>query len=210
MQGQPESWKFLEYIGVPKAAKGRTFDEYRWLSKISVFWKWYIRRCQCVYSPQLQPTRVKAYGFRHWHGTTDLTSLLHEVLVKSSMFPRPVLIASLDIRIAFDSMCHSLVDQACQSRGLDLSSRIAVLRQISLKRARMIIPSAGCTASFPFLRGGKQGGPEKIWWECGLAWVWASHLMGKAGTTSLTISCGLTMCTWSRLTPAPCKSWSNN
>ena len=73
---------------------------------------------------------------------------------------KPIIICTLDAKTAFDAMKHQALDVAMQNRGLSITSRLALLRELFGKTAFLNIPAAGSSKTFPFLRGGKQGGVE--------------------------------------------------
>ena len=71
---------------------------------------------------------------------------------------KPLVILTSDILTAFDAIVHETMDLAFEAKGVDLSTRIALLKQVSSKWARLRITCAGLTQVFPFQRGGLRGG----------------------------------------------------
>ena len=156
----PSSWNVLEYIGIPKTKHARKLEEYRWLSKLFVFSKWYVNSWRPIFRQQLPPTPVKIYGFQRNHSSDDVVSLLRECLVDAHRFPRPIIVASMDVKTAFDSVLHEVLDDALGGQDISVSARIAMLSGLFGKSGRIRLPDAGLSPDFPFLRGGKQGGVE--------------------------------------------------
>ena len=73
---------------------------------------------------------------------------------------KPLVIASLDTKTAFDCILHTVLEKALQSAGLPLALIAAFLEQLADLRANMYIPGIGATPDFEYWRGGRQGGPE--------------------------------------------------
>ena len=70
----PSTWKILEFIGVPKGCNVQTFEEFRWLSKIDCFQKWYIRSLRPMYRSIFTRIEVDTMGFRPFVSTDDLVA----------------------------------------------------------------------------------------------------------------------------------------
>ena len=109
---------------------------------------------------QIKPTPVCSYGFKAGLCCDNVTSILRPVLILAFRWGCKLLIGSLDVAIAFDSMDHELLVKGLLGRGLHPESVACLLRELSGMHADITIPGAGSTPRFPLERGGKQGGVE--------------------------------------------------
>ena len=60
---------------------------------------------------------VRTYGFKTGQCTDDVVSLIRQLLKMDERWPdRPVIIAALDIKTAFDDILHHLIYEANQAQ----------------------------------------------------------------------------------------------
>ena len=156
----PSSWDLIEYIGLPKSKNVSCLEEFRWLAKLSVFWKWFQRSWVPHYRSYLVPRDVRTFGFRKGQRCGDITDALREMLVKCTTWGRPVYICALDVRFAFDSIDHLELKRALTKTGMPIHLIVNLMRAISGKQAVIKIPYPGRSEPFEIEKGGKQGGVE--------------------------------------------------
>ena len=159
-EASPSTWKILEFIGIPKGCNVQTFDEFRWLSKINCFQKWYIRSLRPTYRSMFTTTEVNTMGFKPVVSTDDLVAPLRQILHSAYEWMRPVVVAAQDIQWAFDSMDHGFLMSSLLRRGLPAHMTANLLRELFGFEAQIRLPNAGVSPPFRFDRGGKQGGVE--------------------------------------------------
>ena len=156
----PESWKIIEFCGIPKEHKAALLESFRWIGKLDCCSKWYARSLSSLIRPSLRPLTVRTYGFRRGGRCDDLVGIARQCVFIASRWNRPLVVGSADIATAFDSMKHQLISNALLCRGAHPYLVRAVLRELHSIQARIEIPGAGATDLFQFSRGGKQGGTE--------------------------------------------------
>ena len=67
-----------------------------------------------------------------------------------------------DIRVAFDSIPHTLIMEALLGRGVSAHCTGLHTRELTRLQGHMVIPLVGKTRSFLFEKGEKQGGDETL------------------------------------------------
>ena len=127
---------------------------------MALLWQWFLKAWRPHYRNAIRPTLVLTFGFRKRHCTGDITNLLREFLVKSTVWGRPIIIGSMDIKFAFDNMNHQVLRQALQKSGMPTDMVYNLMRALSRKTACINLSGAGRSGDFRLLRGGKQGGIE--------------------------------------------------
>ena len=158
--GESPYWKVLQFLGIPKVAGARAFHDLRWICKSAVLQKWYVRTMRPQLRSCLRPSWVHTYGFKQSCRTSNITALVRQLQYLAIGWGLPLLVALQDVELAFDSMQHELIATALQARGAAPSIVAAHLRELTGLNAVMTIPNAGDTNSFPYSKGGKQGGVE--------------------------------------------------
>ena len=105
-------------------------------------------------------------GFEKGSGTEIVTETIRQVLhwrcrwKPSSTTAPHIFILSLDIRAAFDYMCHGLVPAALEKAGCPAASAWAICREWSEVSATASLAQLRPTRRFEYSRGGKQGAVE--------------------------------------------------
>eukprot|EP00973_Karenia_brevis_P043600 6041344-Karenia_brevis.AAC.1 len=94
-----------------------------------------------------RPSQVQTYGFRPGRSPMLITELLRRLLFISHEWGPPVIIGSLDVATAFDSMDHSLVFHAMCRRGIPPHLAAALVDELRHVVAEAEIP--GLTHSEP-------------------------------------------------------------
>jgi hypothetical protein len=158
--GEPPFWKLIDYIGLPKTSRADSLDLYRWIGKLDCFSKWYLRSLLPSVRARLRPAVLCSFGFKPGLCCDDLVSILRQVLFLASRWGKRVVLGSLDVAVAFDSIDHDMLCTALLKRGLHPQQVCCLLRELSGMMAQISIAGAGSTARFPLERGGKQGGVE--------------------------------------------------
>ncbi|CAK0809472.1 unnamed protein product, partial [Prorocentrum cordatum] len=74
----------------------------------------------------------------------------------------PLVVGTLDIKTAFETMRHGHVSRILLNKGLHPNLVRAMLREMSILFCSMVLPGMLASDSFPLEVGGKQGGVETL------------------------------------------------
>ena len=153
-------WKILQFIGLPKCKHASDFDSMRWICKSPLLQKWYLRSLQYGIRAQFQASHVHSYGFRPGISTSNVTGLARELLHTARAWNLPLLVSVQDVKFAFDSMPHGLIQAALLARGVAPQYVGLHTRELAGLQGNITLPFVGTTEMFDFDKGGKQGGVE--------------------------------------------------
>lgn len=153
-------WKMIDLVGIGKVKRPATLLDFRWIAKTPTFQKWYLSSVMSLIKKTAPMSRAHIYGFRTGCSTALVTELLRQCLHLSAQWGKNVYIFSLDVQTAFDDMQHEVIFQSLLSRGVHAELVYALAQEYTDLRARVTVSDSDPSASFSFLRGGRQGGVE--------------------------------------------------
>lgn len=161
----PVDWKLLELAGIPKEASANYWNDFRWVGKISLMQKWFMRSVKPIYTQQFVSSPVFSSGFKKRACPDMVFGALRQLLVTAGDFGRPLILLSGDIKAAFDELPNEIVYDALRFAGLSHHCTMVLLREAMFNAARYNIPTAGVSLFFFLAIGIKQGGVEcpDIW-----------------------------------------------
>eukprot|EP00973_Karenia_brevis_P073142 10159766-Karenia_brevis.AAC.1 len=107
-----DAWRTWCLVGLPKIRNPIVFSEFRYICKSPVLQKWYLKSLVEVIQRIRRPSHVHTYGFRKGRSPMLITELFRQLLFLSHEWGPGIAIGSFDIKIAFDSMDHSIVFDA--------------------------------------------------------------------------------------------------
>ena len=107
---------------------------------------------------KLQHSMVNTVGFEKGRSAQDVIALLREAVRKRSDDGKPLVVFAGDILTAFDEIRHEHLDGALRASGVDIETRIELMKQLFNKNASLLLPGAGETEKFEYSKGGWQGG----------------------------------------------------
>ena len=154
---EPPSWDTVGFVGLNKKTGANQFVDFRWLAKLAALFRWYCRSWKHRLKLSDTINNFQTTGFVKGCSSEDVVVLVKESIRKRRDDGGSMVIIAGDILTAFDAMKHGVIDGAFDS-NLDVDTRIAVMKQYYRKQAFLTIPGAGNSDSFPYVRGGWQGG----------------------------------------------------
>ena len=156
----PVTWNVIEFCCLQKTSEPICFDDFRYLGKLDCFAKWYMRSLMPLLRSSLRPSSVATFGFKTGFNCDDVISILMETIAVAHQWGLNLVIGTLDIQIAFDSIKHECLANALIQRGLHPTMVRALLREVSHMTCRITLPGTDPSDSFEMHVGGKQGGVE--------------------------------------------------
>ena len=102
----PAEWSLIDLVGIPKVKKPLDVSQFRFIARLPVLQKWYLRSIIELVNRDVNPSPGHTYGFKKGCRTAHITELLREILHLSRKWGRDAYILRLGVRTAFDSMSH--------------------------------------------------------------------------------------------------------
>ena len=160
------SWRKMLLVGLAKELGANRMDKYRWIAKTSSLQKLYLK---CVMQlidedPDVRPRQLlestRTVGFSPGGRCMHITEAIRELCFGQQVWGGVGLIFQGDIRTAFDSVPHWVLEQALQYMNINKIIIAATLREYRDLWLQAEVGDSGLCRPVPFHRGGRQGGVE--------------------------------------------------
>ena len=96
----------MDLAGIVREKGADKVADFRWIAKLDVLCKWYCGVVAMVLASLSLGPLVNTYGFRAGYSCEDVASMLTEAVRYAFRWSINLVVFSLDIAIAFDSMLH--------------------------------------------------------------------------------------------------------
>ena len=156
----PAEWSLIDLVCIPKVKKPLDVSQFRFIARLPVLQKWYLRSIIELVNRSVDPSPVHTYGFKKGCRIAHITELLREILHLSRKWGRDAYILQLDVRTEFGSMSHGEIVLTLRRRGVHPYLIGAVEAEYRFLIGRVILADADVSEQLAFLRGGRQGGIE--------------------------------------------------
>ena len=108
----------------------------------------------------IHSTTVATYGFRSGYSCDDITSIMRQTICFSHHWGVYLVVGTLDIAVAFDSVDRQVMADILSRRGLHPNLVRAIMREVSFMKCNISLPGVDACDRFDMQTGGKQGGVE--------------------------------------------------
>ena len=185
----PPSWRIMEFLGIPKFQSASCFEDFRWIGKLAVMSKGYLRSLRTSYNSGPRPSLVHTHGFKPGHSTDEIVALIRQLLYLGHVWRDiELFIAIEDTAVAFDSMDHDIVTTCLLKRGVHPADIRALLRELSGLQGRIVVPGAGVPMNLVSREVASRAVLKRLiysttWWKrCSSHWFY--HGSGAASDSS--------------------------
>jgi hypothetical protein len=156
------SWTHVVALLIPKINNAKTMfiDQFRPIAILPWTLKLYMSTLLMLVGPFIEPKCFIQYGNRKFHQAAELVHVLRIVLEKISEWSMPLIIISLDIRKAFDTILPDAIEALFDECKVPDKIKFAILQEILDNR--LFIPLIfGMKGDQVNMDGGlRQGSPE--------------------------------------------------
>jgi hypothetical protein len=142
----PTAWSRAMICPVPKKTGSELVSDHRPISLTDTVRRIFERTILSAVSDEIGPLSVEQGGFRLGRSTLDQCAALQQVVSRGKMEGRPVGMAFMDIRAAYDTVDRQLLWRKCAARGMT-PAMLAVLRGL-FDRNESCVAVAGQLSSF--------------------------------------------------------------
>ena len=123
-------WHLVRVWRIPKKRAAHNLADWRPICLVSALAKWYQNCLIDLLRTDSSPPRCCTTGFETGRQAMEVTELTRTLLQRETEWDRPLFVGRGDVRKAFDSIEHPLLDSALSARGAPLRLRIACLREL--------------------------------------------------------------------------------
>ena len=107
-----------------------TVEQFRPTALLPWTYKFYMTVLLDLMKPYTEPTGFYQYGNRRYHQCSELVHILRLLLEKGCEWGIPIVIDSIDIYKAFDTLCPTAVEELFVTCGVPDALSFAILQEI--------------------------------------------------------------------------------
>lgn len=157
-----QEWESVSTVLLNKIPKPKRPGELRPITLTAVIQRLYLKVVTAMATRESSKPAVAQHGFVKGGQTMEVGASIATIIHKAKRWQKRVAIAKADFAKAFDSIPHSLMDDAMKSRGVSLPLRKAVIQELTTTRTT-ITYGGESTKEIPMDRGAVQGGTATPW-----------------------------------------------
>ena len=144
---------------LPKTRRAHLVSQWRPISLISVFSKWYGGCLAFVLRTHAVAPTCQLLGFEPGRQTAEISEFFRLLLQRCEEWQLPLLIGKGDASKAFDNLEHPRLDEALQHRRVPLRLRAATLRELLDVSLHIRLQDSEADG-IPLGKGGRQGAAQ--------------------------------------------------